>query len=257
MKKMKRISLVAAVLALIPLLILSCRVGGRIYLNQQKTDSFSYNGKMEQYQRRIPMDKMELLEYGSYFDIPMAAVSIKVSNVIDLPEEIQYFTEQDGKKVPAFELSKGTSIIWIPYEEVNDLYIGYGLRGYPTYDKGWRYARPFMLPDRQADARQLSYYFVRTKELEAVAKAAFRSDEYLRKSVLSQRKTIEDAVFLYTRFIDNIFYDKGVFCSPDLLQQVWRYTDTVLLCLTAGFLFVSWLLRRRALRVNINAVYGK
>lgn len=250
MKKMKRISLAAAILALIPLLILFCRVGGRIYGNQQKTDSFSYNGKMEQYQRGIPMGEMDLLEYRSYLDIPTTLVARKVSNVIALPVTIQYFTEQDGKKIPAFELSRGTAILWIPSEEFNDLYIGYGFRGYPTYDKGWRYARPFMLAGRQADVRQPPYYFVRTKELEAVAKAAFRSDGYLMKSVHSQGKSVEEAVFLYTRFIDNIFYEKGVFYSPDLVRQVWRCGDTVLLCLSAGFLFVSWLLRRRLYLCN-------
>lgn len=244
MRKIKMISLFAAVLALILLLTLSYRVGGQIYRNQQKMDNFSYNSKVEQYQRRIPMGKMDLLKYNSYFEIPQTAVSIKVSNVIDLPKKIQYFTEQDGKKSLALEIAKGTSVLWIPSEEFNDIYIGYGFRNYPTYDKGWRYARPFMLSSQQTDVEQLPYYFVRTKDLEAVAKTAFNSTEYLMKSMQNQGRSIEDAIFLYTRFIDNIFYDRGVFCSPDLLQQVWYSIDTVLLCLSVGLLFITWLLRR-------------
>jgi hypothetical protein len=244
MRRMKMISLFVVVLALIPLFSLIYRVGGQIYRNQQKINRFSYNNQMEQYERRIPMDNMDLHEYSVYFQIPQTLEGIRVSNVIELPREIQYFTEQDGKKILTMEISKGKSILWLPSEQLNDIYIGYGLRSYPTYDKGWRYVKPFMLSGQNTDIEQLPYYFVRTKDLEAVAKEAIRSTKYLMKTVQNRGMSMENAIFIYTRFIDNIFYDKGVFCSPDLLRQVWRWKDTVLLCLSAGLLFIAWLLRR-------------
>jgi hypothetical protein len=246
MKKMKKFKLMAPILSACLLLILFYRVGGKVYSNHEKMDNFSYNKLMEQYQRSIPIDKMDLSEYNKYFNYVVTLQAIKVSNVIDAPKNIQYFTEQNGKKILAMKIPKGMGILWIHTEELNDIHYGYGLRSYPTYEKGWRYVKPFMLSGQKSDIEQLPYYFVRTKDLEAVGRKAIKSTSYLVNSLKSQGRTVEDGVFHFTRIIDNSFYDKGVFCSPDLKQRVWHWLDTLLLCLTAGLLVLILLIRRTA-----------
>ena len=248
MDRLKRFGILAVTLALIPLFVVFCRVGSRLYRNRKMADSFADNRKMEQYQRKVPMDEMDLLEFDSYFDIPFAAISIRVSNVISLPKKIQYYTEEDGKKIPALEMTKGTNILWIPEREFNGFYVGYGLRGYPTYDKGWRYVKPFMIADKPAGPEQNRYYFIRTKDLETVARAALPSVKGLTGPMRSQTgMSLADAVFTYTRLVDSIFYENGVFCSPDLQRRIWDTPDMLLLCLSAGLLLIVrlWGLRKR------------
>ena len=101
--------------------------------------------------------------------------------------------------------------------EHNEVYFGYGFHSYPTYERGWRYAQPFMLVDQQGeDYKELPYYFVKMKDLEVVLKEAVNSTEIVAEAIKQKNRPLDEYIFNVTRFIDNRFYTKGVFCSPDL-----------------------------------------
>jgi hypothetical protein len=245
MRRNRLIMVFASVLALILFLILSFRVGGQIYRNQRYIKNFSYKDETGQYKKLIPMNQMDLSLYDYLLEIPQTPVGKKVDNTIVLPINIQYFTEQNGPRSMILEIKKGTRVLWLPTDQLGDISFGYGLRSYPTYDGGWRYVKPFMALGNQADSKKLPYYYVRTADLEVITKQVINSNEYLASSIKEQGVTINNAVFAYTRVIDSIFYDNGVFCSLDLLKQVWHWGDTVLLSLAIGVLLIAWLLKRQ------------
>jgi hypothetical protein len=136
------------------------------------------------------------------------------------------------------ELPQGTTILWIPTKELNDFSPGYGCRSYPTYEKGWRYAKPFTLSGKETEYLLLPHYFVRTSDLESVAKTAIESTKPMMDALKNNGISVQDGVFSYTRFIDTIFYDKGVFCSPDLIHPVWQPLDTIMMSLAATLLLL-------------------
>ncbi|MEA4887995.1 MAG: hypothetical protein VB070_00805 [Clostridiaceae bacterium] len=231
MKRMKTIRRLAAILAAACLWILLLQVGIRFYKNRQIVSEFSYNAYQQQYQRAVPVDEMDFNEYRRYFTQNETANKLAVNNRVSLPVHIRYYTKQDEKMILSFEIPKGTSVFWTASDAFYGVDAGYGICGYPTYERGWRYARPFITTNQNTDIKQIPYYFVRTDDLDMTAKAIITENENLRKSIKSQGLSISDAGFVLTRYIDYIFYDRGVFCSPDLQQSVCRWTDLVWLFL--------------------------
>ena len=138
----------------------------------------------------------------------------------------------------SFEIPQGTSVFWTTSDASYGMDAGYGICSYPTYERGWRYARPFLTADQNADIMQLSYYFVRINNLERTAETIINDNESLQKSMQSRGFSVDEVVLTMTRYIDYIFYDKGVFCSPDLQLPVWQCTDAIWLCLFAASLAV-------------------
>lgn len=227
-------------LALVLLLVPLCRVGWQIRQNRQIAGKFQPQAESP-YLLRVSMEEMDLSGYSPYFSIPVTAIAIPVENRLVLPKTISYYTAENGEKRLTAEIEKGTEVYWIPEPELNGFYTGYGLRGYPTYEKGWRYVRPFQVAGQAADPR---YYYVRTSDLEAVARAAFSGPAA--KARRTSRLSSAKASFLYTRFIDQIFYGQGVFCSPDLFQPVFHPLDLVWTGCAAALVLAAVFLRKRA-----------
>lgn len=245
----KRIRLLTFMAALIIILLVTGRVGVQVYGNYQKTNSFAYNISSNPYKRGVPIDQMDLSEFDYYVSIPTILIGHKISNTIELPKKVVYFIQQDGIKVPALELPKGTTILWKPTDQLYYISPGYGCQGYPTCEKGWRYAQPFMISGKETDYAYLPYYFVRTTDLESVAKKAITSTKPMMNTLANKRRSVQDGVFTYTRFIDNIFYEKGVFFSPDLTQPIWQPLDMIMMSL-AVVLLLLYLYMQKIVKIS-------
>jgi hypothetical protein len=102
-----------------------------------------------------------------------------------------------------------------------------------------------MISGKEKEYLYLPYYFVRTGDLESIAKTAIKSTKPMMNALKSNGISVQDGVFTYTRFIDNIFYEKGVFCSPDLVHPVWQLLDTVMMSMAAALFIVSLYMKKK------------
>jgi len=245
MRMNRIVKVLALFVVLIPFLVLSFRVGSQLYQNRQLLDKFAYNDAMDQYQRMVPVDQMDLSEFDHYLEFNITLEGRPpIDNTLVLPNDLQYFTEQNGQKVPVHKIEKGTRILWLPTVDIKMVSLGYGLHGYPTYEKGWRYARPFVVSGEQTDISKLPYYYVKMADLERLAIQATRATSQFSDVMKKHKFSLEEHSFQYTRIIDRIFYENGVFCSPDWQRPVWHWVDSVLLALTIALAFSVWLLKR-------------
>jgi hypothetical protein len=241
----KRIRLLAFAAALVLILTVAVRVGIQAYKNELRIGNFSYNNIDNAYKNGTPLHEMDLSRLRHYLNIATVLLSRKAPNTVELPRKIVYYTQQNGTKVPALELPKGTTILWRPTKELYDLSLGYGCQGYPTYEKGWRYAQPFMISGKETDYTLLPFYYVKTFDLESVAYKAVKSNKSMRDSLADSLIPVRYWVFTYTRFIDDLFYEKGVFLSPDITQPNWDLPDTIMISLaTALFLLTLYLQKK-------------
>ena len=165
----------------------------------------------EQYEKKIPLHEMDLDCFSPYVTMDVPAVDQKVN--FQLPEDIVYYREVNGKKEQALVLKKGTVVA---YQESFR-----GAVSFPTYEKGWRYAVPF-LPEEYAaggtvPAAYEEHYYVKLSSLEKAARA------WQRAGGMQYERNARKAVYRITRYIDARLYEKGIYLSPDLSPLKQRF----------------------------------
>ena len=96
----------------------------------------------DQYLDGVPMEEMDFPALG-ISPIGRALIGFAPYTVsATLPKDIVYYREENGIKVPALTLSKGSEISFYITDHTIIPY-GYGYLTFPTYERGWRYAVPF------------------------------------------------------------------------------------------------------------------
>lgn len=123
-------------------------------------------------------------------------------------------------------IPKGTKIITI---NNNHLERGYGFIGYPTYKKGWRYSRTFIVDENDKSIEELPYYYVRTKDLEDIADKVYDANKSFKISSQQMKLSRNQFINKMVRVIDTTLYDKGVYNSPDLYKDIIGITEVILL----------------------------
>ncbi len=98
----------------------------------------------DQYHDHVPMEEMDL----EAFDLGPDAVALvyyepRVESIV-LPDDITYYRNFWGVKLPVLTLRKGTELQMMTGSGYALPY-GYGFYTFPTYEAGWRYAVPFEL----------------------------------------------------------------------------------------------------------------
>lgn len=252
MAKIKVIIQINIFIAIILLLIPLFMAARNLTLNYQLNKGFSYVDETTarpfehfQYQRMVPMHEMDLREFSWYLRVSILPVGFPEEwDFVVLEQDIPYYSWIDGEWVLAMEIPQGANIRWREFTFTP----GYGTYSYPTYERGWRYARPFLPADQEAALlHELPYYYVRTSDLEAVAKTIYEThwESGLVHNTEFSKRLLNELVLRQTRRIDHIFYDRGIFNSPDLARPLWPWWYTLLLGCSGGLLFSSWLLQRR------------
>lgn len=217
------------------------------------------------YIQGVPMEEIDFDDIRSRYIHTAAALPLPFydfSFLYTLTDDITYYTVENGNMKPAFTVPKGTEILWF----CGSADYGYGLYSYPTYQKGWRYARPFRtlaelgLENRSAekmDGNELdnllngvlseqSYYYVRLDDLKKLSGSIFTQEE-IRTNYLYDISS-EEAARTTLFWWDDEYYRWGVFCSPDLQKNVWDIGNSILLAaavICAAAAVIAHLRRRK------------
>ena len=226
-------------LAIVLLLIICVSVAGRIKTNRQLkaqyTERETYSGLQGQYQKQVPMEEMDFSAFNSLF--PMALEGQEAVK-ISLPADLTYYRRVEGGKEAVMTLKKGTKVLAVhpDFKEI----LGYGISGFPTYEKGWRYAKAFLTEAGGETDR----YYVKTKDLERAAAVFLDSSRYYQQRQRESGDSRPDFIFRMTRGIDTVLYENGLYFSPDLARPVWTFRQTCLAIAAAVLLIGSFLVKQ-------------
>jgi len=115
---------------------------------------------------------------------------------------------------------------------------------------GWRYVKAFLpQKDFAASTDHLSYYYVKTDELEKVYGEIFDRNRTFRADAQMGREIKEQWIRTAVRFTDYGLYRNGIYLSPDLYVAVFDWISWVLLALglsaAAAVLAHQWSVHRR------------
>ena len=260
MKVKSRLQIFLKVVSLFLAAIFLCtvlfRVGSNLYENHKLREGFSLSTDLSSYQQGTAMEEMDLTEYEEYFPTIFTLTGYSLTHRIKTPVALRYYNDipLDDSSI-AYEIPKDTEILAIPkYINGAPLYeIGYGYTSYPTYEKGWRYVRPFST-DNAINPGTGKYYYVRLEELEAVIKKVMDENKVMSKPqkyfYWSDSRWIREVSLK----IDSVFYSNGVYFSRDMLHDVFTLTDALLagagLILAGGWLAYPVLFRHTGKKVK-------
>lgn len=104
------------------------------YLQHQFDPDANTAEGSDQYLERVPMEDIDFAALG--IDAAYAPLGYQPYTLtVTLSEDITYYREVMGVKIPALTLKKG-SVISIEYNQERTIPFGYGYTTYPTYETG-------------------------------------------------------------------------------------------------------------------------
>ena len=180
----------------------------QIYSEYTYKRDFVSNHKAEPYFLNIPLDVMDFSIYDDYFCKNQTLVDPNYTKHISLPCDIHYYGKKEDAE-PVLTLRKGTTVYILPGDTYMFPTVGYGLQCWPDYENGWRYGHPFLTSNTTYDSATYPMYYVKTAQLEKVAKAFYKANTKQIKHEMSASKFVNYIV----GYIDQILYDNGVFCA--------------------------------------------
>jgi len=206
---------------MILLVLILYRTGAALVHNDRLKSRFQAANPPSPYQLGIPMDEMDLTVYSSYWPNASALPLYYWTRQVEAPVTIRYYSGiPDRGAVPALEIKKGTKIIAIPEKgPLNE--IGYGYISYPTYQKGWRYARPFHPAEGELPSSSGRYYYVRIEDLKAVIREVAKPNQPYRVQAQQMRWRFQSFEHRMATSPDQILYRNGAHLSPDLFRDVF------------------------------------
>ena len=224
------------------------RIGAALYHNHQLRDQFAAAANASPYQLAIPMEQMELTAYEPYFPNIFAALDYSLTHRIETPVSLRYYAEIPTDGTPAaLEIAEGTAIVAIPEGTTGSAFQkpGYGYTSYPTYERGWRYVRPFIPTSGSDQARNEQYYYVRMDSLEAVLDKVIEANPPFHAAIRQQGWTLNKGKHTIARTVDHALYQHGAYLSPDLFARVFDRGNVMLLG-GIGMMIAVFLLSRGA-----------
>jgi len=238
-------------LAVVILLVLiMSRTGAALVHNYRLKSEFTASTPPTPYQLGVPMDEMDLTAYSSYLPHVFAVPDYPWTSRVVTPVTIRYYSEiPDRGTAPALEIKKGTRIVALPEDSKGSPLheAGYGYTGYPAYEKGWRYVRPFHLADGEHLPSSDQYYYVRIEDLKAVIGEVIKVNPILLKEARWKGWNVQIAKHNIATYLDQHLYRNGAYLSPDLFHHVFDRWN-VCMTATAGVLVLLMLIGRRAWR---------
>jgi hypothetical protein len=213
------------------------RTGDALYHNHQLRKDYIPAANASPYQQGTPMEQMDLAVYAPYFSGNSAEPAYTLTHRIPSPVTLQYYEKiPAGGEAPALEIPKGTTITAIPEGTKASAFYetGYGYTSYPTYEKGWRYVRPFQTTETSDAAANGKHYYVKLEALEAVLDKTIEANQPLRAAIRQQKWSISHGKFELTRFVDDKLHQHGAYLSPDLSRQAFDGWSIALLGAIGG-----------------------
>ncbi len=180
----------------------------------------------DQYLDGVPMEEMDFPALG--FSLAIAPLGFDPYTLsVTLPKDIVYYREENGMKVPALTLSKGSEISFYITDHTIIPY-GYGYLTFPTYERGWRYAVPFEVDGEDDYIREwgeesilsqeeADFYYVKLRDIELVYRLLV-SNRLVEKGTDPQE--IERRVQSNLLRIDQILQGNNIYISPDMQAAI-------------------------------------
>lgn len=206
----------------------------RLQAGFRQNDKPSSYDKHTDYLNRVPMEEMDFLQYVRYLNRPVNPVYIERETAFTAPFSLYYYQEEAGRKAVCLEIP-ADSVIEPEPEWSHGYPLGYGFESFPTYEKGWRWARPFT-DGKDAAVDELPWRYVKTADLEAFAEEMARCSPHWQDAIQRLHASESELAYELVRKCDALFYEKGIYLSPDLYPVFWTW-DGILLA--AGFLAFS------------------
>ena len=180
----------------------------------------------DQYLDGVPMEEMDFPALG--FSLAIAPLGFDPYTLsVTLPQDIVYYREVNGLKIPALTLLKGSEISFYITDHTIIPY-GYGYLTFPTYERGWRYAVPFELDGKDDYIREwgeesilsqeeADFYYVKLRDIELVYRLLV-SNRLVEKGTDPQE--IERRVQSNLLRIDQILQGNNIYISPDMQAAI-------------------------------------
>ena len=180
----------------------------------------------DQYLDGVPMEEMDFPALG--FSLAIAPLGFDPYTLsVTLPKDIVYYREENGLKIPALTLLKGSEISFYITDHTIIPY-GYGYLTFPTYERGWRYSVPFELDGKDDYIREwgeesilsqeeADFYYVKLRDIELVYRLLV-SNRLVEKGTDPQE--IERRVQSNLLRIDQILQGSNIYISPDMQAAI-------------------------------------
>ena len=179
----------------------------------------------KQYLEGFPMEEMDFraLDFSSETGRGLGFAPYTLQ--ITLTEDLVYYQEVAGIKIPALTLPAGSLISYYMTPAQSSPY-GYGYKTYPTYDRNWRYAVPFetgeegprwkgeQARDYILSQEDADFYYVRLEDIDRVYRQL--ADAYIaEEEIEAEPAEIEWEIYLELFRMDNLFIADNIYLSPD------------------------------------------
>ena len=211
----------------------------------QLPSQFANNYQWSDYQEHIPLSEMDIEQYRALFTSPVNPVGYETAFVTE--QDLWYYEEINGTKTEAFCIPAGTEIDLGNYLHLSSdpTELGAGFASLPTYEKGWRWVRPFATAYEEGAQDSEGWYYCNLSDLESLAHSLLESSESLREALTSSGMDVDTFCHAFVCQVDLCFYREGVYESPDLFYSVWTLQEAVLLILAALFVIVGVLSKEK------------
>jgi hypothetical protein len=240
---------------------------------EQQIRTYRDNGVPNQYKERVPIEEIDFSVFNKYKtgkgSVGALAWAVRGAPhderiITELPFTLRYYASPDSSTDPVYEIPKGTPIWdygWLDWHAEP----GYGIASFPTYTAGWRYVRPFVVRDGLirwygfADVdgnlnedglaiEKLEYYYVRTEDMirlsEHLLRADFLGSRHFTGNFAERGYTVKGfAKYWIALRCDVLFYQSGMYRSPDLPYLNFDTKNTVLFS-AAGVLLTLYIVLR-------------
>ena len=179
----------------------------------------------DQYLDGVPMEEIDFRALNFSSETRRGLGFAPYTLQITLTEDLVYYKEVAGIKIPALTLPAGSLISYYMTPAQSSPY-GYGYKTYPTYDRNWRYAVPFetgeegprwkgeQAHDYILSQEEADFYYVRLEDIERVYRQL--ADAYIaEEEIEAEPAEIEWEIYRNLFRMDNLFIADNIYLSPD------------------------------------------
>ena len=179
----------------------------------------------DQYLDGVPMEEIDFRALNFSSETRRGLGFAPYTLQITLTEDLIYYKEVAGIKVPALTLPAGSLISYYMTPAQSSPY-GYGYKTYPTYDRNWRYTVPFetgeegprwkgeQAHDYILSQEEADFYYVRLEDIERVYRQL--ADAYIaEEEIEAEPAEIEWEIYRNLFRMDNLFIADNIYLSPD------------------------------------------
>ncbi|MDR1117157.1 MAG: hypothetical protein LBL09_02795 [Oscillospiraceae bacterium] len=217
--------------------IIFSRAAFFIVENNSLENNFVQNPRYTQYMDGTALDEMDFNEF--HYLSSTIQLGTHIYRELSFPFDIKYYSEINND-MPSLVIPGNTKILATTnaflFQE------GYGTFSYPSYNKEWRFAIPFISLEELSNIRNsmnseshegsvsikrlsdhVGRLYIKYEDLKIIAK-------YIQLILLTTDNRFRkiDVLTADALVVDRLLYDKGIFVSPALFKEPYDMTNKLL-----------------------------